>query len=175
MAAFHTRNHFDTHSHAAHIKTKITTALPYFPELDPDTISISAFKAAPGPTTVAQTYRSMGLIEFNLDYTPSMNTVFHELGHLLEHNVDFIPNGEAVCTIYALARLPLSLTDSCELPYFGLVPKEWIQTYCKRAIEQREVKKNRSYIKWLRTTITEDKKRRPDTFPRRDSFNEYIG
>ena len=165
---------FHEHPYADEILKKVTKAIEYFPEI---TTPIQLARHGTKGANYAIAYvRWHGVvipeINFNIRFNSSMNTIFHEIGHVLQYSDREIPFGEESCSIFALARMPTDLVDSNKIPYIGLVPMDKVQYYCKMALDQRNNQKCRSYIKWLRERLRHDHD--PLTWPKFDVFREEI-
>lgn len=161
---------FHEHPKAGEIMEKVKIALEYFPEIDEITLSRCGTR---GTFAIAWANKKNKEVSFNIEYFPSFNTIFHELGHILQ-GLTPIPSGEEACTIFALSRIPDHLIESYDLPYLGLVPVENIRDYCKLAIQQRE-SGNRTYIKWLRERIQSDREKDINyNWPKCDIYEEKI-
>ncbi len=162
---------FWEHPYAEEIYSKVECALHFFPEITfPIKLSRHGTK---GSNFAIAFVRVIGEpeISFNINFHSSMVTIFHELGHILQHFTDFdIPYGEEAASIFALSRMPDYLIDSDRIPYVGLVPCHRVGDYCRKALEQRKIQRN--YIKWLKTQISIDYD--SDTWPKEDIFNIYI-
>lgn len=162
---------FWEHPDAEEIHLKVAFALDFFPEITfPIKLSSHGTK---GSKFAIAFVRRMGEpeISFNIHFHSSMVTIFHELGHILQHFTDFdMPYGEEAASIFALSRMPDDSVDSEQIPYIGLVPCCKVGYYCRKALDQRKVQRN--YIKWLKTQISIDYD--SNTWPKEDSFNIYI-
>lgn len=163
---------FSEHPTANLIIEKLVKALPYFPELTGE-IKVIRIGHKYGTACIANANYHNDAMGFDVSCNPSMNTVFHELGHFMQFQKQGgFPQGEESATIFALARLPEELTDSNTLPYLGIVPRELIREYCTAAIAERNQNGNRRYIKWLKDRISRD--RDLGGFPEDAGFDEHI-
>lgn len=165
---------FFEHPDADELINKVAKALNYFPEITfPITLSRHGTRGAKFAIAYVDIHTGIPEINFNINYHCSMNTVFHELGHILQYFTSFdIPYGEQAASVFALARIPDSIIDSNRIPYIGLVPWYRVGDYCRMALDYR--KTHRNYIKWLTIQIANDYRDGNGVFPEVDSFNEYI-
>lgn len=106
------------------ISSRLNTLQPYFPEISPR-VTIGLTRLFEG--FVFQSRR--GYVKLNLEVRkqengswqcPTYFTIAHELMHLVQFNSDGIPDGEAACDIFTLARLPPRFID--ESPAYLFVP-----------------------------------------------------
>jgi hypothetical protein len=164
---------FGEHTCADDIEKRVLAALPYFPELDDVPITLCRF-GTQGASAIALANYWKGKLGFNIEYCPSNVTIFHELGHFLQHHVKEIPSGEIAASIFGCSRMPREMVDSNCLPYVGLVPLDSMTLYCQRAILERNTNKNRRYIKWMLTRIQQDRDNFPLIFPKEDCYTEQL-
>ena len=162
---------FWEHPYAEEIHMKVLRALPYFPEITfPLTLNRHGTRGSYNAIAYVNFKTEPG-VNFNIHFRPSMNTVFHELGHILQHFTDFdIPYGEEAASIYTLSRMPDSFIDSENIPYIGLAPRCMIGDYCRQALEYK--KTHRNYIKWLRAQLLADYE--DGVWPKCDTFISRI-
>jgi hypothetical protein len=151
---------FKFHPKHEEILSMVETALIYFPEIE--SIKLGTYGRMGGNSCIANAEHP-DKINFNIKYMPSYVTIFHELGHHLQH-MRLAPSGEKQASIFGLVRMPDHLADEDRMPYIKLVPRLKIRHYCNLAIQY----KNRGikyYIKELEKVIDADNRKNIDFIP----------
>jgi hypothetical protein len=148
---------------------KMGLALTYFPEIE--TIKIGIHGRCGGSGCIANANYSDLSVNFNLHYLPSYNTIFHELGHILQFKKK-APNGEEAASIFGLSRMPIEMVESNFIPYIGLAPADMIPSYCQAAIGER-VNGRKQYIKWLFEKLKNDEQA-CHSWPNASNYNPLI-
>jgi hypothetical protein len=124
---------FKYHPKHETILNMVETALIYFPELK--TITLGCYGRMGGDRCIANA-EYPDKLNFNIKYIPSYVTIFHELGHQLQH-IRVAPSGEKQASIFGIARLPDHLADEDRLPYVCLAPRIKLRYYCNLAIKYK--------------------------------------
>ena len=148
---------FQFHPEYKQIYMKVKEAVKRFPEIKE--IGISSFKAKKGSEIkeeiAARTLIRVDtpIIYFNVCYSPSSNTIYHELQHII-HGMEKGKNlkthkEELEATLMGLGRMPENAVETRAMPYLGNVPKNKIPSYGKFAANEK-AKGNK---KWFEATI----------------------
>lgn len=125
------------------VRRQLPVALADFPALAGETINVGLLHENADALGKAFGYNRLICLPPD-EYTTNV-TLWHELGHVAirvryEDAEDVSKTSEEFCSIYSMARMPVSGIDEDRIPYLGepSVPKEEWPDICQQALDYRE-------------------------------------